>query len=238
MGVTSRWPRLGKFLGKAFARPAQATAGGRIIHEYFRQKAHDQGYTLCHSQQRVIDCMAQQANGLLQTDGNVHPASSLYLHGAVGRGKSWLLDGFFQALPIARLARQPGSACSIALARTQRANACPAGRGAPTPGTTVRRTEYRLRLQRPLRTTHRRHGLSGAVPTLRYLDHRGLPNLAGCSTAAQRRFINLIDVLYDQDKRLLLLGERPLREHLGGDAIDLARTRSRLGQLIEVAPQP
>jgi predicted ATPase len=54
----------------------------------------------------------------------------------------------------------------------------------------------------------------------------------------QQRFINLIDVLYDQDKRLLLLGERPLREHLGGDAIDLARTRSRLGQLIEVGPLP
>lgn len=64
----------------------------------------------------------------------------------------------------------------------------------------------------------------------------GLPDFAHCSTAAQQRFINLIDVLYDQDKRLLLLGERPLREHLGFEAIDLARTRSRLGQLIEIGP--
>lgn len=61
-----------------------------------------------------------------------------------------------------------------------------------------------------------------------------LPNLAECSVAAQQRFINLVDVLYDQDKHLTLLGQRSLRESLGGDAIDLARTRSRLGQLVEV----
>jgi cell division protein ZapE len=64
-----------------------------------------------------------------------------------------------------------------------------------------------------------------------------LPNLADCSIAAQQRFINLVDVLYDQDKHLILLGQRSLRESLGGDAIDLARTRSRLGQLIEVREQ-
>ena len=62
----------------------------------------------------------------------------------------------------------------------------------------------------------------------------GLPDLADCPIAIQQRFINLIDVLYDQDKRLVLLGQRALREHLGGDAIDLARTRSRLGQLVEI----
>ncbi|MNR20325.1 Cell division protein ZapE [compost metagenome] len=61
-----------------------------------------------------------------------------------------------------------------------------------------------------------------------------LPNLADCSIAAQQRFINLIDVLYDQDKLLTLLGQQSLGESLGGDAIDLARTRSRLGQLLEV----
>ena len=60
-----------------------------------------------------------------------------------------------------------------------------------------------------------------------------LPSLADCSIAAQQRFINLIDVLYDQDKHLILLGHQSLRESLGGDAIDLARTRSRLGQLVE-----
>ena len=64
-----------------------------------------------------------------------------------------------------------------------------------------------------------------------------LPDLGECSIAAQQRFINLIDVLYDQDKRLLLIGELPLRESLGGNAIDLARTRSRLGQLLEIGPE-
>jgi cell division protein ZapE len=61
-----------------------------------------------------------------------------------------------------------------------------------------------------------------------------LPELGECPIAAQQRFINLIDVLYDQDKHLTLLGQLPLRESLDGHAIDLARTRSRLGQLQEV----
>jgi cell division protein ZapE len=61
-----------------------------------------------------------------------------------------------------------------------------------------------------------------------------LPELDECSIAAQQRFINLIDVLYDQDKHLTLLSRLPLREALGGNAIDLARTRSRLGQLQEI----
>jgi cell division protein ZapE len=58
-----------------------------------------------------------------------------------------------------------------------------------------------------------------------------LPLLGDCSIAAQQRFINLIDVLYDQDKHLTLIGRQSLCESLGGDAIDLGRTRSRLGQL-------
>ena len=35
-----------------------------MIHDYFRHKAHVQGYTLSHSQLRVIDCMAQHASAL------------------------------------------------------------------------------------------------------------------------------------------------------------------------------
>ena len=42
--------------------------------------------------------------------------------------------------------------------------------------------------------------------------------------AAQQRFINLIDVLYDQDKYLVLIGEQPLDAALQGTANDLART--------------
>ncbi len=314
--------------------------------------------------------MAQQANGLLQSAGNVHPARSLYLHGAVGRGKSWLLGSFFQALPIAEKQRlhfhdffaqlhrgmfrhrQQPDALEITLdellqhcrvlcfdefhvhdigdamlitrlfkALFQRgtlllvtSNYPPAGL-LPNPlyharfkpvidlinarmhvmevgGPLDYRSQARTHLQQlfthgqyvwPASPAQRAalHLPERNAPTLalpvgaRQLQARrceersigfdfsdlceqptavmdylelcrrfdtwiidGLPNLAGCSTAAQQRFINLIDVLYDQDKRLLLLGERPLREHLDGDAIDLARTRSRLGQLIEVGPQP
>jgi len=65
----------------------------------------------------------------------------------------------------------------------------------------------------------------------------GLPDLEDCTIAAQQRFINLVDVLYDRDKQLLLIGERPLAQSLGGSVADLARTRSRLGQLQQVGPE-
>ncbi len=42
-----------------------------------------------------------------------------------------------------------------------------------------------------------------------------LPNLADCSIAAQQRFINLVDVLYDQDKHLTLLGQHALARKPG-----------------------
>ena len=54
----------------------------------------------------------------------------------------------------------------------------------------------------------------------------------------QQRFINLVDVLYDQDKRLTLIGPQPLARALEGQAIDLARTASRLNQLHTACPQP
>ena len=66
----------------------------------------------------------------------------------------------------------------------------------------------------------------------------GLPSLADCPIAVQQRFINLVDVLYDQDKRLTLIGQQPLARALEGQAIDLARTASRLNQLQTVCPQP
>jgi len=103
--LTSRWPALRRLVGKISAEPDRHCANARVIHDYFHHKACSQGYTLSHSQQRVIDCMAQHASTLLGTSGKALPG--LYLHGAVGRGKSWLLDGFFQAIPIAK-----SSACT------------------------------------------------------------------------------------------------------------------------------
>lgn len=97
------WPALRRWFGKGLPAGAGHDASAQSIRDYFRHKASGQGYTLSHSQQRVIECMAQQASLLLAANSRTTP--SLYLFGAVGRGKSWLLDGFFQALPITQKRR-------------------------------------------------------------------------------------------------------------------------------------
>ncbi|VVO45155.1 cell division protein ZapE [Pseudomonas fluorescens] len=360
--LKASWPALRRLFGKA--SPACGTATGRVIHDYFRHQAHAQGYTLSHSQQRVIDCMAQHATTLLGS--SAHTLPGLYLHGAVGRGKSWLLDGFFQALPIAEKQRlhfheffaqlhqgmfshrdQPDALAAtldvllldcrvlcfdefhvhdigdaMLITRLFKAlfrrgilllvtsNYPPEGLlpnplyharfkpvidlinarmqvmevGGPHdyrsqvrthtqqlftqghyvwPATLAQRQALNLpepnapAITLPVGTRHLRArycegrtigftfddlcdhptAVMDYLELCRRFDHwviDELPSLAECSIAAQQRFINLVDVLYDQDKHLVLLGQRPLRESLGGDAIDLARTRSRLGQLVEV----
>lgn len=363
--LTPRWPALRRLFGESSAAFAGNTATSQVIHDYFHRKAHTQGYTLSHSQLRVIDCMAQHAAALSGTSAKTPPG--LYLHGAVGRGKSWLLDGFFQAIPIAEKQRlhfheffaqlhqgmfshrdQPdalettldeqlrdcrvlcfdefhvhdiGDAMLItrlfkALFRRRilllvTSNYPPEGLlpnplyharfkpvidlinarmqvmevGGPHdyrsqarthaqqlftqgqyiwPATLAQRQSLNLperdapAIQLPVgtRNLQARHCEGRTIgftfgdlcdhPTAvmdylelcRRFDHwfiDELPNLADCSIAAQQRFINLVDVLYDQDKHLILLGQQSLRDSLGGDAIDLARTRSRLGQLVEVS---
>ena len=348
-------------LGKAPAR--RALGRGVQITEYFEHKAHQQGYTLSHGQQQVIDSMAERVEPLLQED-QAQPRS-LYLYGAVGRGKSWLLDGFFQAVPIASkrrlhfhdffarlhegLFRHREAAdamestlhellgdcrllCfdefhvhdigdAMLLTRLFKAleargiflvvtsNYPPEGllpnplyherflpvirlinaqmqvmevggaqdyRELPSaaseqrftqghyvwPGTPEQREALNLppaqlppfplavgKRELRARMSHERTirfdfddiceqptavmdylDLSGRFDTW-IIDH--LPLLDDCSIAVQQRFINLIDVLYDQDKRLMLISAWPLNESLAGQAIDLARTRSRLGQLQE-----
>ncbi|MFZ4966156.1 cell division protein ZapE [Pseudomonas gingeri] len=367
-GVKSRWPALRRLFGKALSGKAGVVAPHHDVHEYFRHKASHQGYTLSHSQQRVIERMAQQATALLQASPQQRQRS-LYLYGAVGRGKSWLLDGFFQAVPIAEKQRlhfhdffarlhqgmfihreEPdalgrtldellegcrllcfdefhvhdiGDAMLITRlfkALFQRgvllvvtSNYPPQGllpnplyharfkpvidliharmdvmevggphdyRSQPRSHAQQQFThgqyiwpgslEQRQALQLPERGAAASPLVVGArqlrvrqnqdrhvrfefadlceEPTavMDYLELcrrfdtwiiDELPSLENCSIAAQQRFINLIDVLYDQDKRLLLIGAQPLRDSLGGNAIDLARTRSRLGQLVEVGPR-
>ncbi len=362
-----RWPALRRFFGKAFAGKASVVAPSHDVHEYFRRKANHQGYTLSLSQQRVIERLAQQASALL--DGVPQGRQrSLYLYGAVGRGKSWLLDGFFQAVPIAEKQRvhfhdffthlhqgmfrhrqtpdalgrtldellkdcrllcfdefhvhdigdamlisrlfkalfqrgvlvlltsnyppegllpnplyharfkpvidlinarmevmeiggphdyrsQPRSHTQQQFTQGQYVwPGCPAQRQAlqlpqrqaPAFGLRVgaRQLNVRLCAERTVRfeftdLCDQPTAVMDYLELCRRFDTwiiDELPNLEDCSIAAQQRFINLIDVLYDQDKRLLLIGERPLRDSLGGNAIDLARTRSRLGQLLEVGP--
>lgn len=55
-----------------------------------------------------------------------------------------------------------------------------------------------------------------------------VPTLRNCDREAQQRFANVVDVLVDRDVRLTLVSDHPLSEIVGGEALDLARTASRL----------
>jgi len=55
-----------------------------------------------------------------------------------------------------------------------------------------------------------------------------VPRLETCDREARQRFANVVDVLVDRDVRLTLVSDHPLREIVGGQALDLARTASRL----------
>ncbi|HCU1984787.1 TPA: cell division protein ZapE [Pseudomonas aeruginosa] len=61
----------------------------------------------------------------------------------------------------------------------------------------------------------------------------GVPPMARCSVAAQQRFINLVDVLYDNDRRFFLSAEKALPDLVEGSDLpaDMQRTASRLVQL-------
>lgn len=73
---------------------------------HFAQLARTRGYTLDAAQQAAIDRLAALADDLLRPRLlRRHIARSLYLWGPVGRGKSFLLDGFFAALPFAEKRR-------------------------------------------------------------------------------------------------------------------------------------
>lgn len=355
-------------LRRLFGKPAHSTVVSSEVPAYFQRKAQRQGYTLSPSQQQVIERMAVMANALQQPTLAPSPRS-LYLHGAVGRGKSWLLDGFFQALPLAEKQRvhfhdffarlhqgmfshrqQPDALAvtldellhgcrvlcfdefhvhdigdAMLITRLFKAlfergilvlvtsNYPPEGllpnplyhqrfkpvieligarmdvmevnapqdyRGLAQnhgqqrftqgqfiwPGSPAQRQSLGLPAADcaavPLSVgTHqlRTRGHQGRTiafsfndlceqPTavMDYLllcrdyDHwiiDGLPRLEECPIAVQQRFINLVDVLYDQDKHLVLIGEQALATALAGQAIDLARTASRLGQLQQANPQ-
>lgn len=359
--LTQRWSALRRWFAGGRSGSNVHDASAQSIREYFRHKAHGQGYTLSHSQQRVIDCMAQQASLLF--GASAQTPASLYLHGAVGRGKSWLLDGFFQALPTAQKQRvhfheffarlhqgmfnhrEHDDALAVTLDELLHdcrvlcfdefhvhdigdamlitrlfqalfhrgilllvtSNYPPEGLlpnplyharfkpvidlinarmqvmevGGPHdyrsqasnhahqlftqghyvwPATATQRQALKLppegapAIALPVGSRHIQARLCEGrrvaftfndvceQPTAvmdylelcRRFDHwiiDDLPELDECSIAVQQRFINLIDVLYDQDKHLTLLGRLPLCAALSGNVIDLARTRSRLGQL-------
>ncbi|GAB2808941.1 cell division protein ZapE [Lentzea nigeriaca] len=55
-----------------------------------------------------------------------------------------------------------------------------------------------------------------------------VPRLDTCDREARQRFANVVDVLVDRDVRLTLVSDHPLAEIVGGEALDVARTASRL----------
>jgi cell division protein ZapE len=67
-----------------------------------------------------------------------------------------------------------------------------------------------------VREGHRGDRLPGAGQQYDQWIIDGLDDLAECSLAAQQRFVNLVDVLYDQDRQLTVIGKRALEESLGG----------------------
>ncbi|WP_248919484.1 cell division protein ZapE [Pseudomonas entomophila] len=335
--------------------------GDSALPGHFQQKAIEHGYTLSDSQKRVIEAMART----LATLDTGEPRS-LYLHGAVGRGKSWLLDGFFQAVPtpakrrlhfhdfFARLHQGMhhhralddalGATLDVLLGDCQvlcfdefhvhdigdamlltrlfstlfqrgvhllvTSNYAPEGllpnplyherflpvirlinsrmqvlevggdtdfRSLPAnreqqrftrghyvwPGSAQQRQALALPTTTPCLLDINKRPLRALAcedrqvmfafddlceqPTavIDYLalaerfEHwiiDGLDDLAECSLAAQQRFVNLVDVLYDQDCRVTVIGQRPLEQSLGGALADLMRTRSRLGQLHRIGP--
>ncbi len=90
-----------------------------------------------------------------------------------------------------------------------------------------------------------KHLCEGPTATMDYLalvaDHdrwilEDLPRISTASPAAQQRFVNLIDVLYDRRCQLFLISQWPLQEALNqAEAVDISRTRSRLSQLRQVS---
>ncbi|MFD5329089.1 cell division protein ZapE [Streptomyces sp. NPDC127092] len=85
---------------------------------HFRRSAEDCGFTLSEAQERAAERLSLLAGELAEPHGLFHrparafglvrpdrPARGLYLWGPVGRGKSWLVDTFFDGLVSSRKRR-------------------------------------------------------------------------------------------------------------------------------------
>lgn len=356
-----------RFASRPASRP-QIQGPGRELIDHLNAKATGLGYTLSPSQCEVIDGLGRRTGSLLAaTEAQGEEPQSLYLYGKVGRGKSWLLDAFFQAVPLTTKRRvhfhmffhrlhqgifahqgetdplgttldEMLQGCvllcfdefhlhdigdAMLISRLLKAlfersimlivtsNYAPedllpnplyherflplinlinsemqvqevsgeqdyrtlhgSGQGQRFaqgyyvwPGTTEQRQilglpthseAYEMPVgQRHIRVQETREGYIRFIfkdlfeqPTavVDYLTLcetfddwtiEQLPLLDDCTIAVQQRFINLVDVIYDQDKRLTLTSAYPLNQTLHGKITDLMRSQSRLGQLRAYGP--
>ena len=86
------------------------------VREYYEQTLAERGYASDPAQWRAIDSLARcenewadykarRANALTQLIRHPPIPRGVYLHGGVGRGKSFLMDCFFQSVPLRRKTR-------------------------------------------------------------------------------------------------------------------------------------
>ncbi|KQV14813.1 ATPase [Kitasatospora sp. Root187] len=77
------------------------------MRRHFRAAAGQRGFTVDPAQQPAVDRLSRLAGELARAGGLFHrrPPGSLYVWGPVGRGKSWLVDTFFEGLPTTRKRR-------------------------------------------------------------------------------------------------------------------------------------
>ncbi|MFI6584898.1 cell division protein ZapE [Embleya sp. NPDC050493] len=71
---------------------------------HFHEAANARGFVLDSAQEEAVDRLAELGVALSRGRGHGpfrrRPAAGLYLWGPVGRGKTWLLDAFFAAVPL------------------------------------------------------------------------------------------------------------------------------------------
>lgn len=70
-----------------------------------RQSAASEGFALDASQVELVERLAVLGSGVLKRGVRRGRPRSLYVHGSAGRGKSWLADAFYAALPTSRKSR-------------------------------------------------------------------------------------------------------------------------------------
>lgn len=67
----------------------------------YQQAVHDRGFKSDNAQWRAVELLEQCYQALHQRDGEkVESVAGVYLWGPVGRGKTWLMDRFYQSLEV------------------------------------------------------------------------------------------------------------------------------------------